>query len=252
MRLLVSVASAADASAALAGGADLIDAKDSLTGALGAVSAEVLRQIHAAVAGHRPVTAALGDAADERAIECAARAFTAAGASLVKLGFAGIASAAHVAALTAAAVRGAGPGGVVAVAYADAHRVKSIAPAALLELAARAGAKGVLLDTADKDGPGLRDLLAQTTLAAWVAEAHEAGLFVALAGKLTAGDLPFVRDVGADIAGVRGAACDGGRSGHVTEDRVHLLRTLCTSSAEGSREPSRAVALRVLDHSAER
>lgn len=257
MQLLVSVASAADASAALAGGADLIDAKDPLSGALGAVSVEVLRRIHATVAGHRPVTAALGDAADEAAIECAARAFTAEGASLVKLGFAGIASAADVAALTAAAVRGAGPGpggpgGVVAVAYADAHRVGSIAPAALLELAARAGAKGVLLDTADKDGPGLRDLVAETALAAWVTEAHEAGLFVALAGKLTAGDLPFVRDVGADVVGVRGAACEGGRSGQVTEEKVRLLRALCASGARGSRAPSRAVALHVLDRFAER
>ena len=234
MRLLVSVASAADASAALAGGADLIDAKDPLTGALGAVSVEVLRQIHATVAGHRPVTAALGDAADEGAIECAARAFTAAGASLVKLGFAGIASAADVAALTAAAVRGAGPGGVVAVAYADADRAGSIAPAALLDVAARAGAKGVLLDTADKAGPGLRDLLAETELAKWVTEAHEAGLFVALAGKLTAGDLPFVRDVGADIIGVRGAACVGGRSGHVTEEKVRLLQALCASSGHAA------------------
>jgi (5-formylfuran-3-yl)methyl phosphate synthase len=251
MLLLVSVASAADASAAVAGGADLIDAKDSLAGALGAVSAEVLRRIHAAVAGERPVTAALGDAADEAAIECAARACTAAGAALVKLGFAGITSAARVAALTAAAVRGAGARGVVAVAYADAHRAGSIAPAALLELAARVGAKGVLLDTADKHGPGLRDLVAERALAKWVTEAHEAGLFVALAGKLTAGDLTFVRELGAEIAGVRGAACDGGRSGYVTAERVRLLRALCESSADGSRE-SRAVGLRVLDRSAER
>jgi len=33
-----------------------------------------------------------------------------------------------------------------------------------------------------------------------------------------------VRDAGADIAGVRGAACVGGRSGTVAADRVRLLR----------------------------
>src|SRR3989442_5255876 len=107
MRLLVSVSSAAEASAALAGGADVIDAKEPLAGALGAVSMEVLREIHAAVAGARIVTAALGDAADEAAIERAAREFVAAGAVLVKVGFAGIASAGRVAALTAAASHGA-------------------------------------------------------------------------------------------------------------------------------------------------
>ena len=228
MRLLVSVASAAEALAALAGGADVIDAKDALAGALGAVSVEALREIHAAVAGRRPVTAALGDAAEEAAVERAAHEFTAAGAALVKVGFAGIASAGRVAALTAAAVRGAragsdGNGGVVAVAYADADRAVSVTPAALVEAAARAGAEGVLLDTADKTGPGLRGLVAPGALAAWVAEAHQTGLLVALAGKLTADDLPFVRDAGADIAGVRGAACVGGRTGTVSADRVRLL-----------------------------
>src|SRR5437773_9115409 len=68
MRLLVSVTCAAEALAALAGGADLIDAKDPLAGALGAVSADVLREIYAVVADRRPVTAALGDACDEAAI----------------------------------------------------------------------------------------------------------------------------------------------------------------------------------------
>ena len=49
MRLLVSVTSAAEASAALAGGADVIDAKDPRRGALGAVSPQTLRAILAAV-----------------------------------------------------------------------------------------------------------------------------------------------------------------------------------------------------------
>lgn len=236
----MSVADAADAAAALAGGADVIDAKDPLAGALGAVSPETLRAIHARVAGARPVTAALGDASDEATIEAAARAYAADGAALVKVGFSGIADGGRVAALTAAAVRGARAAshrscGVVAVAYADAHRVASLAPALLVDRAARAGATGVLLDTADKNGAGLRALIAPETLAAWVRQAHDAGLVVALAGKLTAADLPYVRDTGADIAGVRGAACDGGRTGRITAPRVQLLRALCASEPCESR-----------------
>src|SRR4029450_2605959 len=69
MQLLVSVANAADASAALAGGADFIDAKDPRMGALGAVSLDVLHEIHSTVGTARPVTAAIGDASDEAAIE---------------------------------------------------------------------------------------------------------------------------------------------------------------------------------------
>jgi uncharacterized protein (UPF0264 family) len=235
MRVLVSVTSAAEAAAALAGGADLIDAKNPATGPLGAVSAEAFREICAAVAGMRPVTAALGDAGDEATLECAARAFATAGAALVKVGFAGIATASCVVTLIAAAVRGATQGssgqcGVVAVAYADAERATSIAPAPLAEIAARAGATGVLLDTADKGGPGLRELIPARALGSWVAAAHDNGLLVALAGKLTAADLPFVRDCGADIAGVRGAACESGRTGRVTADRVRLLRAACDAA----------------------
>ena len=92
MFLLVSVATPADAAAALAGGADLIDAKDPAAGALGAVTLQTLREIRATVAGARTVTAALGDATDEDEVERTARGFAAAGARFVKVGFAGVPS----------------------------------------------------------------------------------------------------------------------------------------------------------------
>ena len=239
MRLLVSVASAAEAAAALAGGADLIDAKNPLEGPLGAVTAEAFREICAAVAGERPVTAALGDAADEAAVERTARAFATAGAALVKVGFAGTAGASRVARFIAAAARGTryashGQCDVVAVAYADSDGVTCIAPAALADISARAGATGVLLDTADKSGPGVCALMAPSALGSWVAGAHDHGLLVAIAGKLRIADLPLVRECGADIAGVRGAACEGGRTGCVTADRVRALRAACgTPSRDG-------------------
>ena len=240
MRLLVSVASPAEASAALIGGADLIDAKDPLAGALGAVSPTILGEIQAVCAGRRPVTAALGDADDESAIERTARTFATAGTRFVKVGFAGIADVERVAALIRATVRGARTGGdgltgVVPVAYLDADRVASLTPAALLPVAARAGADGILIDTADKSGPGLRGLVTPDALAEWVGHAHEAGLFVAIAGQLTAEDLPLIRDVGADIAGVRGAACDGGRNGCVNADRVRALVAMCRSGSAAFR-----------------
>jgi uncharacterized protein (UPF0264 family) len=241
MRLLVSVATPEEASAALTGGADVIDAKDP-TFALGAVSSDVLRAIHAICARTRPVTAALGDVDDEAKVERAAAMMTDAGAMLVKVGFAGIVDRARVSALLAAAVSGArarSDGGVVAVAYADADRVGSLAPPGFAEVAARAGAVGVLLDTADKDGPGLRMLISLQALAEWVERAHDAGLLVALAGKLAAEDLAYVRDAGADIAGVRGAACEGGRTGRVSTERVRRLRTLCGAGA-GLSGPAKA------------
>jgi hypothetical protein len=240
MRLLVSVRNQHEAAAALAGGADIIDAKDPTSGPLGALSIPVLRDICAVTRDAYLVTAALGDADDEPAIEHMACAYAVAGARLVKVGFAGVANVERTVSLLAAAVRGAATGsgghcGVVAVAYADADRVGSLAHDALAEAAVKAGAAGVLLDTADKHGPGLRQLLSQGALAAWVTDAHEAGLLVAVAGKLGPDDLGFVRDAGADIAGVRGAACEGGRTGRVTTERVRALRMLCGFTAAPGR-----------------
>ena len=231
MRLLVSVASATEALAALEGGADLIDAKNPRVGALGAVGAETLNEIYMAVAGERPVTAALGDAIEEAATEHLARRFAGTGAEFVKVGFAAITSTQRVRTLIHAAKRGASAGrnktGVVAVAYADHDRVGGPSPSTLFNVAANARIEGLLIDTADKNGPGLRKLVEPTTLTHWIDEAHVAGLFVALAGKLTSEDLGFARDTGADIAGVRTAACHGGRIGQVEVERVRMLRDRC-------------------------
>jgi len=227
MRLLVSVTCANEAIAALEGGADFIDAKDPSSGALGAVSIEALREIVDAVAGARQVTAALGEATCEERLERSAERCSAAGVALIKVGFAHAGSD-RVADLTLAAVRGARAGGdgrcgVIAVAYADAMRAASPAPDVIIEVASRCGAAGVLIDTADKSGPGLCELLSDAELSALAAMAHRHGLLFALAGKLTAADFPVARQVGADIVGVRGAACEGGRTGQVSSERVRAL-----------------------------
>jgi uncharacterized protein (UPF0264 family) len=240
VRLLVSVSNGAEALAALAGGADIVDAKDPFAGPLGAVSSDRFCEIARAVGNARPVTAALGDAIDRDAIESAARDTVSAGAVLVKVGFAGVCAVAGATELLYAAVSGAteggreplgpselGPPGVIAVAYADHPRATSIPPGPLAAAAARAGVRGLLLDTFDKSGPGLRQLMSLEELATLVASAHRAGLLVAVAGKLAEEDLAWVRRSGADIAGVRGAACEGGRTASIKTARVQALRVLC-------------------------
>ncbi len=267
MYLLVSVRDAAEALAAVAGGADIVDAKEPNAGALGAVGLDRFRRIVEAVNGRCPVTAALGDATDEEAVARDAVAYMRAGAGLVKIGFAGTRDARHVERLVAAAVRGASaferhrpadvitsgenarsagdPPGVIAVAYADAHAVAAIAPDALIESASCAGARGVLLDTACKSGPGVCELMATPELAAWIDRARSADLLVAVAGKLTADQLLVVRDAGADIAGVRGAACENGRTGSVTAALVRRLheRIADATLVAGTREAARSVSL---------
>ncbi len=61
MRLLVSVRTEHEVAAALAGGADIIDAKEPARGSLGPVSPEVLQAIAARVPESMPLSVALGD-----------------------------------------------------------------------------------------------------------------------------------------------------------------------------------------------
>ncbi len=226
MRLLVSVADGREARAALAGGADVIDAKDPRRGTLGAVRPAALAAIRAAVGWARPLSAALGDASDEGTLEHAARAAAARGVAFVKVGFAGLATEGPALRLAAAVRRGAGPeAAVVLVAYADWWRAGSLAPERLVPVAAETGARGVLLDTALKDAP-LFALAEPDAVEVWVASAHRAGMFACLAGSLRGSDFATARALGADLVGVRGAACVGGRTGRVSRARVAALRAL--------------------------
>jgi uncharacterized protein (UPF0264 family) len=105
---------------------------------------------------------------------------------------------------------------------------------------ARAAGVGIcLLDTAIKDGRGLLDWLAPDALRSLVAEAHDAGLQVALAGALRAEDLPAIRATGADIAGVRSAACIGaGRAGPLDGERVRALVAACAPTPRRASRPA--------------
>jgi (5-formylfuran-3-yl)methyl phosphate synthase len=222
MQLLVSVAGVLEARAALAGGADVIDAKDPRRGALGAVGPGRLRAIGDAVAGRRPLSAALGDAPDRRALGRAACAAEV-GLAYVKIGFRGVTAAALP--RLADAARRATSARLILVAYADWRRAGAPSPRHILEAAARTGGDGVLLDTAFKDAR-LLDLMSRAALGAWVAAVREAGLVAAVAGSLNGADLGVIRRAGVDIAGVRGAACEGGRTGRVSEARVAALSAL--------------------------
>lgn len=227
MRLLVSVRNAEEARAALAGGAEIIDAKEPALGALGPVSVDELRVIIEAVNGMRPVSAALGDAGDASSLASAARAAAEVGAMFVKVGFADVREIGAVRERLARVMDGAllptSPCAVVAVAYADWDEVGGAAPSTVLAAAAAEGAMGVLVDTVRKDGAGLFRCLGRAALSSLVREARARSLLVALAGRITVDDLSFAYEAGAEIVGVRGAACEHGREGRVRESRVREL-----------------------------
>jgi uncharacterized protein (UPF0264 family) len=231
MQLLVSVRSAAEVGPALRGGADIIDAKEPGRGSLGPVSPATLAEILARVPLQCPFSVALGDFASPEDVIIAVASLelpVRPAPTYLKLGFAGVRSPETVARILATAVAAVAEKGsaalVVAVAYADAARAGTLAPELIPGLAHGAGAAAVLLDTYTKDGNGLLAWLAPQALASWVASARHEGLLTALAGALTLESLDTVSATGADVVGVRGAACEGGRQGCVTASKVRALR----------------------------
>jgi (5-formylfuran-3-yl)methyl phosphate synthase len=242
VRLLVSVVDAEEAREAAAAGADIVDVKNPAEGSLGAPSPAVIEAVRAAVPAQLPVSAAIGDMPDlPGTAALAALGAARSGATFAKVGLWGVSAETQAVDLLRAVQEGvAGVPGtvVVAAAYADARRVAHapLAPELLPRVARAAGVGVCLLDTAVKDGRGLLKWLSQDALASLVDETHAAGLQVALAGALRAEDLPVVAATGADIAGVRSAACgDDRRSGPLEAARVRALRAACAATPRASR-----------------
>jgi uncharacterized protein (UPF0264 family) len=236
MKLLVSVVDDAEARLAVAGGVDVVDVKNPAEGSLGAPAPGVIARVRSVVPAELPLSAAIGD------LPClpgtaalAALGAARSGADYAKIGLWGSSTTEEaVSVLRAAQDAVEGDAAVVAVTYADGARVPSrpLPPRQLVTAARRAGVAGCLLDTAVKDGRGLLSWLAPAELAELVAEAHDAGLEMALAGELRAEDLPAIRATGADIAGVRSAACrDGRRTAPLDPERIARLRAVCAVDA---------------------
>jgi uncharacterized protein (UPF0264 family) len=231
LQLLVSVRSADEVGPALAGGADIIDAKEPDRGSLGAVDRDVLSRILQRAPDDCKVSVALGDVTRPEEVLAAIHGLELpqrAAPTYLKLGFAGVRSPDQIGLLIEIAVSVTSgmpaPPHIVAVAYADPDRAETVPPAVMPSLAKAAGAAGALLDTHGKDGRGLLEWVPPHALRDWVAAARQAGLLAALAGSLRPCDLTLVGRAQPDVVGVRGAACLGGRQGLVSQDRVRRFR----------------------------
>jgi uncharacterized protein (UPF0264 family) len=237
--LLVSVRDAAEAEAALAGGAAIIDVKDPAAGSLGAASASAVAGVAATVGDRVPWTVAAGELRDEMArpgtiprwlaaiAQEAGRTAHAAPAA-VKVGLAGLGGSAWqrpfhdvMDGLPATTAR-------VAVAYADWQRVGAPHPLDIVAEAREANlgllnrvSNGVslngvlLLDTGDKSGPDLLQACQWADLEAWVAAARNAGIAVAVAGRLRLEQIRHLGRLGPDVVALRSAVCLNHRLGPV-------------------------------------
>ncbi len=230
MRLLVSVRSSIEATRALEGGADIVDAKEPTRGSLGAVDGETLRAIAGGLAGGAPLSVALGDVADPDQMDAviAGLALGELWTDYLKVGFAGVGDATRAASTLARLVVRArslpGCPQVVVVAYADHLESGSLEPFAISALAETSGAQGLLLDTWTKDGRDLFAWVSPPLLKEWVTRARRGGMTVAVAGSLRADTITTALATQPDIVGVRGAACEGGRAGSVAAFRVRSLK----------------------------
>jgi uncharacterized protein (UPF0264 family) len=225
--LLVSVRDAAEAVAALAGGADLIDVKEPSRGALGRADAATIASVVQAVAGRAPISAALGELREWYPVGEGTGFLT--GVKFVKWGLSRLLRGRWARGLfkAAQALPDCEP---VPVAYADWIRAVGPRPA---DVAAGAGELAItgtlLIDTFQKDGSSLLDWISLDEIAALVQTCRQFGMKVALAGSLTAVEIERLRGVRPDWFAVRGAVCDGGRGGTVSERRVRELADLIHS-----------------------
>jgi len=230
-KLLVSVRDAAEARAALQGGADLIDVKEPDRGPLGAADAAT---IDAVVAEAQPVltSAALGELGEGRSLAGVAHA-----PDFAKFGLAGCAADdAWPLRWQRAILELPARTKPVAVGYADWSAAAAPPPAEIVAAARELSCAAILIDTHDKQAGTLLDCWTLDEIAQLLSAAREAQMLAVVAGGLTASDLARVAPLGPDYVGVRGAACRGGRSGMLDAVLVaRLAGTLANTRSHASR-----------------
>ncbi|MHA1593260.1 MAG: (5-formylfuran-3-yl)methyl phosphate synthase [Candidatus Baldrarchaeia archaeon] len=228
--LLVSPMDLEEAREAVEGGADIIDVKNPREGSLGANFPWIIRMIRENIPRHIPVSATVGDVPNlPGTVSLAALGAAVSGADIIKVGLFGVKNVDDAIFLMKSVVRAVKEYNsrilVVAAGYADAWRVNALDPMEVPIVAYKSGADIAMVDTAIKDGKRLFDFLTVEEVEKFVQMAHGYGLYVALAGSLRIEDVPLCVKLGADVIGVRSAACTNGDRlrGRISKERVRLL-----------------------------
>jgi len=245
----VSVRNPDEALVAVRGGADIIDVKEPANGALGRASFSVIRSIAETLAAHSASVTSFsiggcGDAAPGIAISvalgevrewlnCAAskdndeRSFLGAvRPQYLKLGLAGLCpggetSSAWTDSWKRIRDQFSGHHSWVAVAYADHVRSDSPCVEDVCSAAAKSGCRVLLIDTFEKDGSNLLDFLTASQLGRIKSRTSDAGMQLALAGRITERQLPILLPLEPEIIAVRGAVCEAGfRTAAISEAKV--------------------------------
>jgi uncharacterized protein (UPF0264 family) len=230
MRLLVSVVNEEEVTAAVEGGADIIDVKNPREGTLGGNFPHVIRRVRKHTPPALEVSATIGDVPNlPGTVSLAALGASICGVQYIKVGLFGIQNPQDAVFLLQQVCRAAREHDraiqIIAAAYADADKIKALHPYHLPAVAIEAGVNGCLLDTALKGDGTLLTNLGDVQLQEFVSHCLKANLLCALAGSLSLKDIPHVCKFGADIIGVRTAVCRGDRvNGQVDRQKVKRLK----------------------------
>lgn len=231
MKLLISPMNPGEALEAVAGGADIIDVKNPSEGSLGANFPWVIKELREIVPEDIEVSATVGDFPNlPGSASLAALGAATCGVDYVKVGLYGVKSIEEAEYFSKMVVKSVNEFNrdvsVVLAAYADYERIDSIDFKLLPDIGASARADVVMIDTAVKDGKRLFDHASLTELEDFVLRAHELGLITAFGGSLVGDDFEILSDLGVDIVGVRGAACENeNRRSQIKVSKVRKLKS---------------------------
>ena len=230
--MLASVSNLQEAKIALRENVDIIDLKDPSQGALGAVGIEVAEEVVEFVSGKCLVSATIGDLPMQATlIADAITTMAATGVDIIKVGVFDDLTDEVIASLQEQAIRGVkGIDGkqftIVIVFFVD----KGLDLEKISYLA-KAGIRGVMLDTAEKTKGNLRTHMQDKELQSFVMQAKSYGLLAGLAGSLRASDIAPLLKMEPDYLGFRGALCQNdSRIQALNNSSVRNIRSLITNS----------------------
>ena len=189
MKLLVSPINREEAIIVSRGGADIVDVKNPIEGSLGANFPWIIKDVKEAVNGRQPISATIGDFNYKPGTaSLAALGAAVAGADYIKVGLYDIQTQAQAFELLINIIRAVKDYDptkkIVASGYSDYKRINSISPLSLSEVAAKARADVVMVDTAIKDGKSTFEFMDEKGLKRFTDIAHDYGLENAIAGSL--------------------------------------------------------------------
>jgi len=220
-KFLASVSNPLEAATILAAGADIIDIKDPLKGALGAVVPVVVTDIVKRVSGRVMTSATIGDLPMKAAcISGAVENMQTTGVDIIKVGVFADSVPADILQLikkyTAKDCR------IVLVFFADLKPQLED-----FSVLAEAGVYGVMLDTADKTKGSLRAIINDNVLKYFIRQARACGLLTGLAGSLKLADIQPLLKLGPDYLGFRSALCDKHqRNNTIDMQAAHNVRAM--------------------------